>query len=60
MGMGMGGAGQVGFDAAAAYKGEREALGICKHQWVGDMAEKHLLGERYPEQNLSAPIDLSK
>ena len=27
-GMGMGGPGQVGFDAAAIYKSEREALGI--------------------------------
>ena len=32
MGMGMGGAQQMGFNAEAAYKNEKEALGIAKHQ----------------------------
>ena len=56
----MGGAGQVGFDASNAYKMEKEALGIVRHEWIGDRAEKYLLGDRYPEQQSSAPIDLSK
>ena len=58
MGMG-GGPGQMGFDAAAAYKNEREALGITKHEWLGDKAEKQLLGARYPEDAVAA-VDLSK
>ena len=60
MGMGMGGAGQVGFDATAAYKNEREGLGIVRHQWLGDRAERQLLGEGYPEEQQAAEIDLSK
>lgn len=60
MGMGMGGAGQMGFDASAAYKNEKEALGICKHEWVGARAEKMLLGDAYPEEHVAAAIDLSK
>lgn len=60
MGMGMGGVGQVGFDASAAYKGEKEALGIAKHEWVGARAEKQLLGDAYPEEHPAAAIDLSK
>ena len=59
MGMGMGGAGQVGFDAAGAYKMEKEALGIVRHQWIGDRAEKFLLGDRYPELHSGAAVDLS-
>jgi len=34
MGMGMGGAQQMGFNAEAAYKNEKEALGIAKHQVI--------------------------
>lgn len=30
--MGMGGAQQMGFNAETAYKNEKEALGIAKHQ----------------------------
>jgi hypothetical protein len=58
--MGMGGGPQMGFDASAAYKNEREALGIAKHEWVGDRAERQLLGDAYPEDHSSATIDLSK
>eukprot|EP01032_Pedospumella_encystans_P013148 gene13148-15154_t len=60
MGMGMGGAQQMGFNAEAAYKNEKEALGIAKHQWVADSAEKQLLGARYPEESTGEAIDLSK
>lgn len=60
MGMGMGGGQQMGFDAKAAYKNEREALGIAKHEWLGDRAERQLLGERYPEDSTASEIDLSK
>lgn len=60
MGMGMGGGQQMGFDAKTAYKSEREALGIAKHQWLGDLAERKLLGARYPEEASAAAIDLSK
>lgn len=61
MGMGMGAPGQVGFDASAAYKHEREALGIVTWQeWEGDKAERMLLGDSYPEQHTVTDIDLSK
>jgi hypothetical protein len=58
--MGMGGGQQMGFDAKSAYKGEREALGIAKHEWLGDKAERLLLGDRYPDDAAAAAIDLSK
>lgn len=59
MGMGMGGPAQVGFDAGAAYKNEREALGICAHDWIAEKAERQLLGDAYPEVG-EAPLDLSQ
>eukprot|EP00600_Ochromonadales_sp_CCMP1393_P004642 CAMPEP_0174953960 /NCGR_PEP_ID=MMETSP0004_2-20121128/159_1 /TAXON_ID=420556 /ORGANISM="Ochromonas sp., Strain CCMP1393" /LENGTH=272 /DNA_ID=CAMNT_0016201721 /DNA_START=33 /DNA_END=851 /DNA_ORIENTATION=+ len=61
MGMGGGGPGQMGFDANNAYKNEREALGIAKHEFIGDWAEQQLLGDRYPEKDETAAeeIDLS-
>jgi len=58
MGMG-GGAGQMGFDASAAYKQEKESLGIMKHDFVGEKAERQLLGDLYPDPHSGAPIDLS-
>lgn len=60
MGMGMGGAQQMGFDAEKAYKNEKEALGITKHEWVGDRAERALLGAAYPEESSGETVDLSK
>ena len=36
---------QMGFDAAGAYKQEREILGLMKHQFYGESAEKLLLGK---------------
>lgn len=42
----MGAPGQMGFDASAAYKFERENLSIAKHEWVAEKAEKTLLGDR--------------
>jgi len=57
--MGMGGPGQVGFDAAGFYKNEREALGILKHEFVADQAERQLLGDKYPEDFHVSTIDLS-
>ncbi len=60
MGMGMaGGIGQPGFDAAAAFKNEREALGFCKHNGVAEQQERTLLGDRYPETNAVEELDLS-
>lgn len=63
MGMGMpgaGGPGQMGFDAGAQYKNEREALGIAKHEWVAEKAERELLGDAYPDSlDPHAHIDLS-
>lgn len=49
MGMpGMGQPGQMGFDASAAYKQEKEILLIAKHSWAqASKAEKQLLGDKY-------------
>mmetsp|Transcript_52436 Transcript_52436/g.67251 ORF Transcript_52436/g.67251 Transcript_52436/m.67251 type:complete len:293 (+) Transcript_52436:17-895(+) len=47
MGMGMGGG--MGFNADAAYKGEREQLEMLQHKWSVEDAEKRLLGNRYPK-----------
>ena len=45
MGMGMANMGnQMGFDAANAYKQEREIIGLIKHHHFGENAEKLLLG----------------
>lgn len=53
-GMGMGGNPQ-GFDASAAYKHERSLLGIHKHVFIGDQAERDLLGNRHPLSK-AAPV----
>lgn len=48
MGM-MGGGGGSGFDAKAVFQRERKELNnISRHDFVGDEAEKQLLGDRYP------------
>jgi hypothetical protein len=60
MGMGMGGMGQPGFDAGAAYKMEKEALGIVAHEWIAEKAERELLGDSYPDSSSSVNFDLSK
>lgn len=60
MGMGMGGPSQVGFDATAAFKNEREALGISAHDWVAEKAERELLGDMYPDSSTDNEVDLSK
>jgi hypothetical protein len=60
MGMGMASMGQPGFDAGAAYKMEREALGIVSHEWIAEQAERELLGENYPDSSASDIYDLSK
>lgn len=60
-GMGMGGNPQ-GFDASAAFKHERSLLSIHKHTFLGDQAEKDLLGDRHPLSNsssVSGLLDLS-
>ncbi|CAH0367666.1 unnamed protein product [Pelagomonas calceolata] len=44
MGMGMGGGGPQGFDAAPAYKHEREELQMAQHSWVLEDAELQLCG----------------
>eukprot|EP01034_Spumella_vulgaris_P037532 gene37532-46304_t len=62
--MGMGGAGgggnPMGFDASAAFKNERESLGITRHEWLADKAEKDLLGDLYPDPHSTGPVDLSR
>ncbi len=47
----MGMPGQPGFDGNAAFKAEREILGIVNHEWLAEKAERELLGDRYPESN---------
>jgi hypothetical protein len=63
MSMGMpgmgGGAGQVGFDAGAAYRAEREALSIAHHDWIAESAERSLLGDAYPDASAVGTVDLS-
>ena len=54
-----GGAPQMGFDAKAAFKQEREFIGIVKHEYVGEKAERQLLGDLYPDPHSAGPIDLS-
>lgn len=57
------GVGQMGFDAASAFKQERELLTIHKHQWIyADIAEKQLLGNLYPKKQsaTSSLLDMSK
>jgi len=59
----MGAPGQMGFDAGAAFKSEREVMSIHKHKWVqADMAERQLLGELYPKKKSasSSLLDMSK
>eukprot|EP00597_Dinobryon_sp_UTEXLB2267_P003518 CAMPEP_0170074788 /NCGR_PEP_ID=MMETSP0019_2-20121128/12040_1 /TAXON_ID=98059 /ORGANISM="Dinobryon sp., Strain UTEXLB2267" /LENGTH=250 /DNA_ID=CAMNT_0010285337 /DNA_START=24 /DNA_END=776 /DNA_ORIENTATION=+ len=61
--MGAMGGNQMGFDASAAYKQEREWLSLARHHWIGaEDAEKILLGDAYPDGNYSGgsqSIDLS-
>lgn len=60
---GMGAPGQMGFDAGAAFKQEREAMSIYKHKWIhADIAEKQLLGDLYPKKKSAASnlLDMSK
>ena len=59
-GMGMMGGNQMGFNAQAAYKQERERLALSRHSWVADKIEKKMLGENYPSQMTEEAIDLSK
>jgi len=59
MGGGMGGGG-MGFDAASAFRHERELLKLNKHVFTGDQAEKDLLGDRHPSAaSSSGLLDLS-
>ena len=44
MGMGMGGGGPQGFDAAPAYKHEKEGLQMAQHSWVLEDCELQLCG----------------
>lgn len=75
-GMGMGG-GPQGFDASAAFKHERyvfdallfdsyttnrSLLSIHKQQFLGDQAEKDLLGSRHPlakSDDVTSILDLA-
>jgi hypothetical protein len=59
MGMGFMAGNQMGFDASAGYRQERDMLSIVKHEWVAEEQERRLLGDRYPEAS-AADIDLSK
>lgn len=60
MGGGMG-ASQMGFDAAAAYKQERERFNLYKHEWVAEKVERTVLGDSYPDPDSEhlQSIDLS-
>lgn len=59
--MSMGMPGQPGFDAKAAFTMEREALGIFQHEFIGEKAERELLGDAYPEStNVNDFVDISK
>ena len=60
MGMGMMGGGGAPFDAGAAFKNEREILGIVHHEWIAEKAERELLGDAYPDSSSTETIDLSK
>lgn len=59
MGMGVG-SGQAGFDAKAYYNSEREQLSIITHEYIAEIAERELLGDRYPEAASTNSVDLSK
>lgn len=54
------GGGGAPFDAGAAFKAEREILGIVNHEWIAEKAERELLGDSYPEQGTGDAYDLSK
>lgn len=56
----MGGQAQVGFDANAAYKNEREALAIVAHEWVAEKAERTLLGDSYPDSSSETAFNMDK
>jgi hypothetical protein len=60
MGMGMMGGGGAPFDAGAAFKAEKEIMGIVNHEWIAEKAERELLGDFYPEQATGDAYDLSK
>jgi len=61
MGMGMmGGGQQMGFDAAAAFRMERENMVIMRHEWSANKAERRILGDRYPTGQMKAAIDLTR
>ena len=49
----------MGFDAANAYKYEKEMLTLTKHEWIADKTEKELLGARYPGSGVDL-LDMSK
>ena len=55
----MGGGGPQGFDANAAFRMERDQLGITKRGQNLDNAVKDLLGSRFP-QDVIEGLDLSK
>ncbi len=56
------GAGNMGFDASAAYKQAREVLHLTKNNFweMSVEAEKRLLGSRYPPEGGGESIDLSR
>lgn len=58
MGMGMMNQ-QPGFDAAGAYKLEKDLLSIAKHEWIAEEEERRFLGARYPDTSMPQ-VDLSK
>ena len=55
----MGGGGPQGFDASAAFRMERDQLGITKRGQNLENAERDLLGDRYP-RDVREELDFSK
>ena len=55
----MGGGGPQGFDASAAFRMERDQLGITKRGQNLENAERDLLGDRYP-RDVREDLDFSK
>ncbi len=49
----------MGFDAANAFKMEKDLISIVKHNGAIDNVEKELLGPRYPSE-VAEGVDLSR
>lgn len=59
MQMGMGAGANMGFDASAVFKNEKEMLLLTKHESVIEKVERELLGDAYPGGDIDL-LDMSK